>query len=142
MTIAPASPAAPRAAGQAVRLELAWTLSAAAVTPGAGYSSAVLHLVAEWDGPHPAGHVECAASVVRSAARREVALPGPASVEVSGTGRWRHVTVRCGGRVLLAASFEGGRLVYCTSEVPVLAGLRGGTYDAPTGLLELYGSGR
>jgi hypothetical protein len=142
MTLAPASPAAAKSARKAVRLELAWTLSASAVTPGAGYSSAVLHLVVEWDSPHEDGHAECDAGVIRGAQRREVELPGPASVEVSGSGCWRHVSVRCGDRVLLVASFEGGRLAYCTSELPVLAGLRGGTYDAPTGLLELYESAR
>lgn len=138
MTIATAVPSSAGASRAAVRLELAWTLSASALASGAGYSSAVLHLVCEWDGPSGMGHAACSASVVRGAATRDVELPGPASVEVTGRGRWRHVTVRCAGRTLLAASFEGGRLVYCTSEAPVLAGLRGGTYDAPTGLLELY----
>ncbi|MFM8872832.1 MAG: hypothetical protein ACKOJI_05685, partial [Phycisphaerales bacterium] len=33
---------------------------------------------------------------------------------------------------------DRGRLAYCTSAVPGLAGLRGGTYDPPTAILELY----
>jgi hypothetical protein len=53
-------------------------------------------------------------------------------------GLWVHLELSAGADVLLRASFERGRLAYCTSAVPGLAGLRGGTYDPPTGILELY----
>lgn len=140
MTIAPLPPSARRTSVAAARLELAWTLSASALAAGGGYSSAVLHVVCEWDASDT-GAPACSACVVRGAARREVRLQEPISLTVSGSGRWKHVTVRADGRELLAASFESGRLAYCTSAVPALAGLRGGTYDAPTGLLDLYADG-
>ena len=139
MTVAQAPSPASSVPSTSARLELAWTLSAAAVDGGAGYSSAVLHMVCEWDPSRPDA-AACTASVVRAAMRRDIDLPAPAAATVTGGARWRHVTIRAGRRVLLTASFEGGRLVYCTSELPAIAGLRGGTYDAPTGLLEFYGS--
>jgi hypothetical protein len=48
------------------------------------------------------------------------------------------VTAAAGSAALLSASFLDGRLAYCTSLAPAAAGLPGASYDAPTGILELY----
>jgi len=114
-------------------------VSAAALRDGAGYGSAVLHLVCEW----PRNGTQATmvrACVLRGAEQRELPLSQPVRLEVCGRGRWTHLWAGSGGGFSLRASFESGRLAYCTSDLPRLAGLAGGTYDAPTGLLELYES--
>ena len=139
MTVAmPASPPV-HAHATTARLEVAWTVSAAALRDGAGYGSAVLHLECEWapDGTQPAMVRAC---VLRGAERRELPLLQPVLLEVTGRGRWVHLRASSSGGFVLHASFESGRLAYCTSNLPSIAGLAGGTYDAPTGLLELYES--
>ena len=70
--------------------------------------------------------------------RAHLPLPSHARIDVRTHGLWAHLELAAAGAVVLRASFERGRLAYCTSAVPGLAGLRGGTYDPPTAILELY----
>lgn len=139
MTIAPNPPARARRASALARMEIAWSVSAGALGSSRSYSSAVLHLTCAWDPTGSGAGAECAAILQQANAERPV--PVPASVEVRATrsGAWIHLSISApGAKPLLIASFEHGRLVYCTSSAPEAAGLRGGTYDAPTGILELY----
>jgi hypothetical protein len=140
MTIARTTDARPTLRVPAARVELAWTASASALGAGAGYASAALRLEVEWDAADPAGRAAVRASVDRAGALREVALPAEAEVRVLRRGPWTHVEVMAAapGRPLLSACFRAGRLAYCSSDAPRAAGLAGGTYDAPTGILELY----
>lgn len=119
------------------RLEIAWTVSLSALDASAGYASAVLHLACAWE-PTVAGPASCDAVLVRAGTRTAVPLGADLRMEVDRRGRWTHVDLRAGAGIVLRASFESGRLAYCTSTVPEAAGLRGGSYDPPTGILELY----
>lgn len=76
--------------------------------------------------------------LVRAGNRTTVRIDTPVRVAVGRRGRWTHVDLLGESAVVLRASFDAGRLAYCTSTVPEAAGLRGGAYDAPTGILELY----
>ena len=139
MTVAAPAPSPIQPHATTARLEVAWTVSAAALRDGAGYGSAVLHLACEWS----RSGTQCTmvrACVLRGAEQRELRLPQPVLLEVIGRGRWVHLRANSNGGFFLHASFESGRLAYCTSDLPRIAGLAGGTYDAPTGLLELYES--
>ncbi len=139
MTVATGTIEVTRRARAEARVEVAWTVSTGSLGGDRSYSSAVLHVVCAWDADDPSRIVTCEASLRRAGTEREVSLPARMSASTVASGRWTHVTVGpAGGRAILSASFEHGRLVYCTSAVPELAGLAGGTYDAPTGILELY----
>lgn len=138
MTLAHRPAAAPRTAASSARLEVAWTLSASALAPGRGYSSAVLHVEMTWDPSDEPARPTLSACIIRGPERRAVALPGPVTLDVRLRGQWTHLTASVGETLLLQASFERGRLAYCTGALPSLAGLPGGAYDAPTGLLERY----
>lgn len=120
----------------APRLEIAWTVSRAALEAQAGYASAVLHLSCRWEAGGTAAR--CEAAIVRGSSRTPVDLGPGAAVELERRGSWTHVRLASAGSEILAASFDSGRLAYCTSELPGRAGLGGGSYDAPTGILELY----
>ena len=118
------------------RLDVAWNAASGALDGSSSWASAVVRLECEWD---PAtGEASCRGSVDRAGDVRAVAMPAHARIAVRARGLWVHLELSAGGEVLLRASFERGRLAYCTSSVPRLAGLRGGTYDPPTGILELY----
>jgi len=145
MTIAPparsVSTPAPRAS--VARIEIAWTVSAGALEGKSCYASAALHLECEWPATGPQAHASCTAVIDRAGVRMPVTLDGPITVQVDRRGRWTHVTLRPVGTAsstpaVLLASFELGRMAYCTSSVPALAGLPGASYDPPTGILELY----
>lgn len=138
MTLAHRPAAAPRAAASSARLEVAWTLSASAIAPGRGYSSAVLHVELAWDPSDEPARPTVSACIIRGPERRAVALPGPVTLDVQQRGQWTHLAASVGQSLLLQASFERGRLAYCTGALPSIAGLPGGAYDAPTGLLERY----
>ena len=139
MTIAPSQPQGARRALTDARMEIAWTVSAGALGGGRSYSSAVLHLTCSWDPANPDRAARCSATLRQAGEERTVRLPGALVAEVAASGAWLHLSVgEAGRRPVVTASFEHGRLVYCTSTVPEEAGLAGGTYDAPTGILELY----
>lgn len=141
-----ALPAAPAPANPARttpgRLEIAWTVSARAIGAGSGYGSGVLHLECTWDA---AGGATPRAASVRATLdcagqRRPVELPEPCEILVERRGDWTHLRIAAPSQPLLQASFDHGTLVYCVGAVAATAGLPGGTYDAPTGILELYDS--
>ena len=147
MTIAPpartVSAPSPRMA--LARVEIAWTASAGVLQGKSCYASAALHLECEW--PAAAAHPQatCTATIDHAGVRTPVAITAPIAVDVQRRGRWTHVSLRpvdaaVGSPALLLASFELGRMAYCTSSVPALAGLPGASYDPPTGILELYDS--
>jgi len=118
------------------RLDVAWNAASGALDASRTWASAVVRLECEWD---PAtGDASCRASLDRAGDVRTVPVPAHARMAVRTRGLWVHLELSAGADVLLRASFERGRLAYCTSTVPSLAGLRGGTYDPPTGILELY----
>lgn len=118
------------------RLDVAWNAASGALDASRTWASAVVRLECEWD---PAtGDATCTASLDRAGDVRAVPVPANARMDVRTRGLWTHLELSAAGSVLLRASFERGRLAYCTSAVPGLAGLRGGTYDPPTGILELY----
>jgi hypothetical protein len=118
------------------RLDVAWNAASGALDASRTWASAVVRLECEWD---PAtGDASCRATLDRAGDVRTVPVPAAARMEVRMHGLWVHLELSAGAEVLLRASFERGRLAYCTSTVPGLAGLRGGTYDPPTGILELY----
>ena len=124
------------------RLEVAWNASANGLGRGAGYSSAALCFDAAW--PHGAGTVpaRCSATVDRAGDVRDVVLGDRLEAQVSRRGRWTHVRIAAeDGDEVLVATFDGGRLAHCRSRVPEAAGLPGGSYDAPTAILELYAQG-
>ena len=118
------------------RLDVAWNAASGALDASRTWASAVVRLECEWD---PAtGDASCRATLDRAGDVRTVPVPTAARMAVRTHGLWVHLELSAGAEVLLRASFERGRLAYCTSAVPGLAGLRGGTYDPPTGILELY----
>ena len=128
---------------QTARLEIAWTVSAEALDGRQSYASAVLHLECCWE--HAKHHseantrVECTANIDRAGVITAVGIPDSARISVERHGRWTHITITTDpARPFLTASFEQGRLAYCTSSAPELARLKGGAYDSPTGILELY----
>jgi hypothetical protein len=133
MTIAPASP---RDALRTVRVEVAWTVSGVALGGPQAFASAVLHVNAEWS-PASEGHVALRCALVRGASRTDVPMAGPLRAETRGHGAWHHVRVTDGPETLIRASFENGRLVYATGALPARAGLAGGTYEAPSGTLDV-----
>ncbi len=140
MTVArPLSPSS-RLRMPAARLELAWTASARAMGAVPGYASAALRMEVEWDPSDAAGAGSVRCTVDRAGNVHAVELPRAVQVRVVRRAAWAHVEVSAGGdgRTLLSASFRDGRLAYCTSDAPAAAGLPGATYDAPTGILELY----
>jgi len=118
------------------RLDVAWNVAASACGAGQRFASAVLRFEAEWREGVP--EARCRATLDRAGNVSPVQLPDPVSVHVSGSAAWVHLELRAGPDVLLRASFERGKLAYCTSTLPGLAGLAGGTYDPPTAILELY----
>lgn len=121
------------------RVEIAWTVSAGALGAGRSYASAVLHVTCEWEPNEPGQPARCRASLQQAGTERSVAVPDELDATVSASSRWTHVSIAApGGPPIVSASFEHGRLVYCTSTLPAEAGLAGGTYDSPTGILELY----
>jgi hypothetical protein len=145
MTLAPParSVAAPAPRAALARVEIAWTVSASALQGRNCYASAALHLECEWPSDSAQPYASCSAVIDRAGVRTPVAIATPIVVDVLRRGRWTHVTMRLAGSpsgtaTVLLASFELGRMAYCTSSVPALAGLPGGSYDPPTGLLELY----
>ena len=118
------------------RLDVAWNAASGALDASRTWASAVVRLECEWD---PAtGGASCRATLDRAGDVRTVPVPPAARMAVRTRGLWVHLELSAGAEVLLRASFERGRLAYCTSTVPALAGLRGGSYDPPTGILELY----
>lgn len=145
MTIAPPHPVTHRPFRDAhmAGLEIAWTISTEALDGRQSYGSAVLHLECSWEHEctrsKPDAAAELTAIIDRAGMLTHVTIPPAALVTVERNGRWTHIAIRTSvGTRLLTASFEQGRLAYCTSAVPALAQLRGGSYDAPTGILELY----
>ena len=128
---------------QTARLEIAWTVSAEALDGRQSYASAVLHLECCWlHGHHhldDKARVECTAIIDRAGVIAAVKIPDTAHISVDRHGRWTHIAITIDpGTPFLTASFEQGRLAYCTSKAPELARLQGGAYDSPTGILELY----
>ena len=147
MTIAPParSVSAPSPRMALARVEIAWTASAGVLQGKSCYASAALHLECEWPAAAAHPHATCTATIDRAGVRTPVAITAPIAVDVQRRGRWTHVSLRpvdaaAGSPALLLASFELGRMAYCTSSVPALAGLPGASYDPPTGILELYDS--
>lgn len=139
MTIAPTEPHAARRARVDARMEIAWTVSVGALGGNRSYSSAVLHVTCEWDPANPEIVARCRATLQQAGTERPIGLPGALFAKAAPSGAWMHLSIgEPGQRPVVTASFEHGRLVYCTSSAPELAGLPGGTYDAPTGILELY----
>ncbi|MEI6475413.1 MAG: hypothetical protein WCO75_08465 [Planctomycetota bacterium] len=145
MTIAPPHPVTHRPYRDAhmAGLEIAWTISTEALDGHQSYGSAVLHLECSWEHERtrskPDAAVEFTAIIDRAGMLTRVAIPPATLVIVERNERWTHIAITSNaGAPLLTASFEQGRLAYCTSAVPALARLRGGAYDAPTGILELY----
>ena len=127
------------------RVEIAWTASAGVLQGKSCYASAALHLECEWPAAAAHPHATCTATIDHAGVRTPVAITAPIAVDVQRRGRWTHVSLRpvdaaVGSPALLLASFELGRMAYCTSSVPALAGLPGASYDPPTGILELYDS--
>jgi hypothetical protein len=118
------------------RLDVAWTVAASACGAGQRFASAVLRLEAEWR--EGAIEARCRATLDRAGNISTVNLPDDVTVHVAGRAAWVHLELRTGTEVLLRASFERGKLAYCTSALPGRAGLAGGTYDPPTAILELY----
>ena len=132
-------PPAPTAAATTARVEGAWTVSAGALDGTGSYGSAVLHLECQWLRAAADGACTCAATIDRAGRRTSVPLAAKAAAHAERRGRWTHLHIdTADGTALLRASFELGRLVYCTSTVPQAARLPGGTYDPPTGILEMY----
>ena len=128
---------------QTARLEIAWTVSAEALDGRQSYASAVLHLECCWQHGHhhsdDKARVECTAIIDRAGVIAAVKIPDTAHISVDRHGRWTHIAIPIDpGTPFLTASFEQGRLAYCTSKAPEFARLQGGAYDAPTGILELY----
>jgi hypothetical protein len=128
---------------QTARLEIAWTVSAEALDGRQSYASAVLHLECCWQHGHhhleTQARVECTAIIDRAGVITAVKIPDAAHISVDRHGRWTHIAITTDpGATFLTASFEQGRLAYCTSTAPALARLQGGAYDPPTGILELY----
>lgn len=125
---------------EAGRIEVAWTVSARAARGQHGFATAVLRMECDWPASDSgaAAPARVAAAVVVAAHERAVPLPPAPTVRVTRTPCWTHVDIRANGTVLASASFERGRLAYCTGTVVELAGLAGGTYDAPTAILECY----
>ncbi len=128
---------------QTARLEIAWTVSAEALDGRQSYASAVLHLECCWQHGHrhsdDKARVECTAIIDRAGVIAAVKIPDTAHISVDRHGRWTHIAITIDpGTPFLTASFEQGRLAYCTSKAPELARLQGGAYDSPTGILELY----
>ena len=147
MTIAPParSVSVPSQRTALARIEIAWTASAGVLQGKSCYASAALHLECEWPAAAAHPHATCTATIDRAGVRTPVAITAPITVDVQRRGRWTHVSLRpvgaaAGSPALLLASFELGRMAYCTSSVPALAGLPGASYDPPTGILELYDS--
>ena len=125
---------------EAGRMEVAWTVSARAARGQHGFATGVLRLECAWHAsasgaPAPA---RAAAVVMVAAHERAVPLPAAPTACVWRAPGWTHVEIRTGASVLATASFERGRLAYCTGALVELAGLAGGTYDAPTAILECY----
>jgi hypothetical protein len=120
-----------------VRLDVAWTVSCRALGTAQGYQSAVLHAEFAWVGAAESWHPVRAVVNLESGARTtRIELAPPVSARVVVRGAWAHLELQSAGSPLLVASFEHGRLAYCVGRLPALAGLRGGTYDTPTGLLD------
>ena len=139
MTVASGTAKESRCASNDARVEIAWTVSAGALGNDRSYASAVLHVTCEWDPDCDECLVTCHASLQQAGTERPIRIPDDLGATVSSSARWTHVSIAARGhRPLIIASFEHGRLVYCTSTLPGDAGLAGGTYDAPTGILELY----
>ena len=136
---APRPPLALQAAG---RVEVAWNASAPRTAGPARYASAALRLEVSWPGGDGRCPAACSASLDAAGTVAQVALPTVAWASVSRHGNWVHVQARTDdGAMLLEASFERDRLAYCRSCVPEHAGLRGGSYESPTAILESYGNG-
>ena len=128
------------AAFESGRVEFAWTVSARAARGQHGFATAVLRVECEW-GTSTSGSAvpaRAAAMLVAAAHERSVDLPAPVTAQLTRAGGWVHVTIQAGDAPLATASFERGRLAYCTGTAVELAGLAGGTYDAPTAILECY----
>lgn len=145
MTIAPphATSRQHTSEAQTARMEIAWTVSAEALDGRQSYASAVLHLECCWqhttNQSEPNARVECTAIIDRAGVVTAVGIPDTARISVERHGRWTHIAITTDpARPFLTASFEQGRLAYCTSTAPALARLQGGAYDSPTGILELY----
>jgi len=120
-----------------VRLDVAWTVSCRALGTSHGYQSAVLHAELTWTGEPDAWHAAHHSVSLESGARRTALdLPAPVEARIRLSGAWAHLEVRAARQRVLVASFEHGRLAYCVGGLPAMAGLRGGTYDSPTGLLD------
>ncbi len=151
MTVAASASPGTTIPGVPARLELAWTVSAQAADGGTGYASAVLHVQCEWSAPAHAAddaldgtEARVRAIIDSAGARRIVSVVDPCCVRIERDGAWTHVDIvdpESGAQSaapIVRASFEHGRLVYCVGAITEQAGLPGGTYDAPTGILELY----
>lgn len=128
------------AAFESGRVEFAWTVSARAARGQHGFATAVLRLECEWGASTSGSPVPARATAMLAAAahQRSVDLPAPVTVQLTRAASWVHVTIQAGNAPLATASFERGRLAYCTGTAVQLAGLPGGTYDAPTAILECY----
>lgn len=130
-------------------METAWTLSSLAAGSGRCYTSAVLHAEYRWGTPADPAQADGARAVPNISARvlaadrvRDVPLPEGCTVRLTPGSHpaWAHVHIALpDGAPLLRATFQNGRLVYATGELLQRAGLAGGTYDQPTGMLEAHG---
>jgi hypothetical protein len=133
----------PGRAFESGRMEVAWTVSANAACGRHGFATAVLRVECDW-AASPSGAPAAAratASVIVAAQTRAVALAAPVAARVERADGWVHVELLAAGVPAVRASFERGRLAYCTGTVVAMAGLAGGTYDAPTAILECYEAG-
>lgn len=128
------------AAFEAGRVEVAWTVSARAAHGRHGFATAALRLHCEWGASASGSPVPARAEalLVAAAHERAIPLPGPVTATVVRAAGWTHLEIGTAGGVLATASFDHGRLAYCTGAIVELAGLAGGTYDAPTAILECY----
>lgn len=118
-------------------MEVAWTVSGVALGGARNFGSAVLHVEAEWDLAEARRPIAVRCVLVRAAVRTPVLVGSPLHVAALQHGAWFHLRVSDGREELLRASFESGRLIYATGTLPSRAGLLGGTYEAPSGTLDL-----
>jgi hypothetical protein len=121
------------------RLDVAWDASSKGLRRHSGYTSAALRFAATWATSPWAIEVRCEATIDEAGRVTVVGIGEGLRAEVLRRGRWTHVAISDeSGSEVLAASFDRGRLAHCRSGIPAAAGFPGGSYDAPTAILELY----
>lgn len=133
---------APANAERAYFFELAWTVAARATDGVASFASAVLHAQGS-SVPAGAGcHAETVAlqvQLIAGSRQKAVVIPGPLLSDIRVDARWIHLRITGSAGQIVDAVFESGRLTYCNSTIPELAGLGGATYDPPSGTIDVTG---